>query len=147
MRVATILKAGTRYSRGDNKLRFHRAGKALLRRLVKELGLPKGSYEVRSNYGGMAVSGEVTLHTGPIRQSDLGLYVQIADYSGAGTLLFRTCAGPTDYVGGCNHYGWVEEIEDHLPEFAEKLLFLAGATEDSCFGKIPLWSDVPLRSY
>ncbi len=130
MRVATIMKTGTRYCRGDNKLLFHRTGKALLQRLAKELGLPKGSYEVRSNYGGMAVSGEVTLHTGPIQQSGLGLYVQIADYSGAGTLLFRVCAGPTDYIGGRNHFGWVEEIEDHLPEFAEKMQALAGVTAE-----------------
>ena len=41
---------------------FHSTARARLRRLAGELGLAPGSYDLRSNQGGIAVSGEITLH-------------------------------------------------------------------------------------
>ena len=78
---------------------FHSRARSQLRRLATALGLPPGSYDLRSNPAGIAVSGEITLHT------DF-LYVQ-ASQSVMGHdngILFRTCKGRKDYVGGPNNF-------------------------------------------
>jgi hypothetical protein len=78
---------------------FHKEGKKFLKNLAAEMGLEKGEFDVRSNMGGIAVSGEVTLHTDK-------LYVQLYE-SCVGErgiqALYRTCKGRKDYAGGQNH--------------------------------------------
>jgi hypothetical protein len=44
------------------KQRFHTAARARLRRLAATLRFPPRSFDLRSNLGGIAVSGEITLH-------------------------------------------------------------------------------------
>ena len=70
-----------------------------MRALAAVLALPKGSFDIRSNAGGIAVSGEVTLHAENI-------YVQISQscLGGGMGVLIRTCAGRRDYTGGRNHW-------------------------------------------
>src|SRR3546814_20655208 len=46
----------------DRKRRFHTVARARLRRLAVALGFPRASFDLRSNQGGHAVSGELTLH-------------------------------------------------------------------------------------
>lgn len=78
---------------------FHSRARSQLRGLATALGLPPGSYDLRSNPAGIAVSGEITLHTDC-------LYVQ-ASQSAMGSdngILFRTCKGRKDYVGGPNNF-------------------------------------------
>ena len=78
---------------------FHSRARSQLRRLATTLGLAPGSYDLRSNPAGIAVSGEITLHTDR-------LYVQ-ASRSVMGHdsgILFRTCKGRKDYVGGPNNF-------------------------------------------
>ena len=78
---------------------FHSRAKSQLLRLATALGLEPGSYDLRSNQAGIAVSGEITLHGDH-------LYVQVSQsamghHSG---VLFRTCKGRKDYVGGPNNF-------------------------------------------
>lgn len=82
------------------KRRFHITGRTRLKALAAELGLAPGSFDVRSNLGGIAVSGEVILHS-------QNLYVQICQpATGANTgILIRTCKGRQDYTGGTNNFG------------------------------------------
>ena len=73
--------------------------KSQLRRIATALGLEPGSYDLRSNQAGIAVCGEITLHGDR-------LYVQVSQsamghHSG---VLFRTCKGRKDYVGGPNNF-------------------------------------------
>lgn len=78
---------------------FHNRARSQLRRLAAALGLPPGSYDLRSNPAGIAVSGEITLHTDCV-------YVQ-ASQSAMGSdngILFRNCKGRQDYVGGLNNF-------------------------------------------
>lgn len=42
---------------------FHASGKRLMRRIASELGLVIRQYDLRSNLGGIGVSGEITLHS------------------------------------------------------------------------------------
>lgn len=105
------------------KRQFHSDGRTALKRLADALRLPKGSYDLRSNKAGIAVSGEVTLHGEEI-------YVQLAiSCMGPGhEIMFRRVTGRTDYCGDRNHYADIAELmapdrfaerirrELHLPE-------------------------------
>ena len=83
----------------EAKRLFHSRVRSQLRRIATALGLEHGSYDLRSNQAGIAVSGEITLHGDH-------LYVQVSQsatghHSG---VLFRTCEGRKDYVGGPNSF-------------------------------------------
>src|SRR5262247_2383644 len=97
----------------QRKASFHATARARLRALATELGLPRGSFDIRSNQGGIAVSGEVTLHHEKI-------YVQ-ALQSACGPrghgILIRTCNGRKDYTGGRNHWLPLERL-DHIKGLA-----------------------------
>lgn len=78
---------------------FHLEGKKFLHNLAKAIGAPAGTFDIRSNKGGMAVSGEVILHTDT-------LYVQLYESAirPGVEVLFRSCRGRSDYTGGQNFY-------------------------------------------
>lgn len=83
----------------QTKLLMHTQGKKFLKELAEKLGLEPADYSIRSNKGGAAVSGEVTLHADKI-------YVQISEFYGkAGvSVLYRACVSKTDYSGKQNHF-------------------------------------------
>ena len=78
---------------------FHSRARSQLRRVASALGLKPDTYDLRSNQAGIAVSGEIILHSDH-------LYVQVS-HSAMGYhsgVLFRTCKGRKDYVGGPNNF-------------------------------------------
>lgn len=81
------------------KRAFHIRARRQLKQLALALGLPTGAYDLRSNQGGIAVSGEVTLHADR-------LYVQASQPATGhdSGVLFRTCQGRKDYHGGPNNF-------------------------------------------
>lgn len=83
----------------EAKSRFHRAGKKALKKIAEALGLSPDQYDLRSNKGGIAVSGEITLHTD-------SLYIQISEpLMGRGNeIMYRSCKGRKDYCGGNNNF-------------------------------------------
>lgn len=83
----------------DQKRLFHSEARRRLLGLAAALGLAPDEYDLRSNQGGIAVSGEVTLHGDR-------LYVQASQpATGSDTgILFRSCKGRRDYVGGRNNF-------------------------------------------
>ena len=86
------------YCDAELKRGLHKDSAAYLRMLAEQLKLPEGSYEIRLNEGGIAGSGEITLH------SD-NLYVQISQWAGYEDLrlLIRGCRSRTDFSGLENH--------------------------------------------
>lgn len=103
---------------------MHIEGKKFLRDLAKEVGIPAGTFDVRSNKAGMAVSGEVTLH------SDR-LYIQLseASFRPGLELLYRTCKGRGDYTGGGNNYKSVPLLfayTDERDRFIQQLAEMGG---------------------
>lgn len=91
----------------SRKSDLHRIGKAFLRGLAEDIGLEKGSFDVRSNLGGMAVSGEVTLHGESI-------YIQLSEscmHRGV-SAMYRTCDGHKDYSGGRNNFVKLSDLAD-----------------------------------
>jgi hypothetical protein len=78
---------------------FHSHAQRQLKALAAALGLAADQYNLRSNEAGPAVSGEITLHADH-------LYVQVSQpATGADTgILFRSCSGRCDYIGGVNNF-------------------------------------------
>lgn len=96
----------------DAKAKFHKAAKKQLRLLGDALGLDRCNYDLRSNMGGIAVSGEVTLHHDNI-------YIQVSQpcWNTDTGVLFRTCKGRKDYVGGRNNCCSLGMLND-IPQLA-----------------------------
>ena len=93
----------------DAKRHFHRHARAQLLKLAEALGLDPSEYDLRSNAGGIAVSGEITLHADH-------LYVQASQpATRADTgILFRSCDGRRDYTGGRNNFASLDML--HRPD-------------------------------
>ena len=98
---------------------FHSTARSRLRRLADELGLKPGSYDLRSNKGGVAVSGEITLHHEQV-------YIQVHQsvIGGGLDVLIRTCAGRRDSSGGGNNFVPLAALDD-LPELADRVRMIA----------------------
>ncbi len=108
MTLDQILKNSLSYCDPALKKKFHSTAKKFLKELAKQIGLKPEDYDLRSNMGGIAVSGEITLHSDK-------LYIQICQGCGVGNVMYRSCKGRKDYSGGCNN--WCKNVEDlYLPE-------------------------------
>lgn len=90
----------------ERKKAFHREGKKFLASVAADLGLQKSDYDLRSNVAGIAVAGEVTLHTDTF-------YLQLCEsIMGRGfSVLHRSCKHRKDYTGGSNNFVAVEALE------------------------------------
>ncbi|MGX5805645.1 hypothetical protein ACWGS9_31140 [Bradyrhizobium sp. Arg314] len=105
---------------GQQKRRFHATARSRLKKLAAALCLPAGSYDVRSNKAGIAVSGEVTLH-------HTAVYIQVGQFgmsSGYG-ILIRTCKGRKDYTGGANHIVALALLDD-IPALSAAVRAITG---------------------
>jgi hypothetical protein len=94
---------------GAAKRLFHTKARHQLKKLADALGLPPDGFDLRSNKAGIAVSGEITLHADR-------LYVQVCQPATGGDtgVLYRTCTGRKDYVGGHNNFASLDLL--HRPD-------------------------------
>ncbi|TAN03165.1 MAG: hypothetical protein EPN36_14300 [Rhodanobacteraceae bacterium] len=109
------------------KAAFHRVAKKYLRRLAATLALPKGSYSIHSNQGGIAVSGEVTLHS-----EHLHLWVEQSCIGSADRVVwYRGCHGQKDYTGMVNHAADASELVDtpRMADLCRAVIAQAEATD------------------
>lgn len=101
---------------------FHREGRRVLREVAKRLGLAPGSFTIRSNMGGVAVCGEVVLHSDK-------LYINLAaeGHPSNRTFWFRRVSGrPAKrgerYFSGPNHhmtFGALTDLDEAVKHFQE----------------------------
>lgn len=98
-----------------NKAIFQSSARLLMREIVREFKI--GAYSLRTNKGGLAVSGEVTLHTNTI-------YIQASQklFQKGIQLLVRQCEGQRDYCGKVNYYHEFDQGRDHLEELISRLI-------------------------
>jgi len=100
------------YCEPQLKVTAHHLAKQFLHEFaIKSLRLNENQFEVRSNFGGPAVSGEVTLHTDPLptscyepKISLYGVYIQIQQSALGRTVLWRSCNDRKDYSGHKNNW-------------------------------------------
>jgi hypothetical protein len=120
------------------KQRFHTAARARLRRLATTLGFRPRSFDLRSNLGGIAVSGEITLHHDDV-------YIQVCQpASGADSgILIRTCQGRRDYTGGRNHLAPLRLLDD-APTLVARVRAVI-ATKNSAVSAAPSSRSAPAR--
>lgn len=107
------------------KRRFHSTARSRLKKLAAELHLAAGTFEVRSNKAGIAVSGEITLHHDRF-------YLQVSQFglsSGHG-ILIRTCKGRKDFSGGPNHFVRLDLLDD-IPALATAVRAITGVTSSA----------------
>lgn len=120
--LVVLAHKGVSYDEQAKKL-FHSDGRKALKRLADALGLADDSYDLRSNKGGIAVSGEVTLHG-----EEIYVQLSIGSMGRDREIMFRRVAGRKDYCGDRNHWAAIGELlepdrfaarirrELHLPE-------------------------------
>lgn len=82
----------------EAKCAFHRDARAALR-AARHLGLEPDQYDLRSNFAGPAVSGEITLHG-----DEIYVQVSIPCIRPGREVMFRRCKGRQDYLGARNHF-------------------------------------------
>ena len=80
---------------GKLKQEYRNLGRRILKDIAERMGLTKGQYDIRWNPGGIACSGDSTLHTDKV-------YVALHDNCGSGWFYWRTVKGRKDYSGGAN---------------------------------------------
>lgn len=112
--LKTLCYRGVSYDEAA-KRQFHSEGSVAMRRLADALGLAEGSFEIRSNKGGIAVSGEITLHGEEVWvQLSLGLMGPNRE------VMYRRVRGRSDHVGDRNHYASIRDLLGP-DRFAEQL--------------------------
>lgn len=94
----------------DRKALFHRVAKARLRLLAKKLNFDAQDYDIRSNQGGIAVSGEAILH-------HIGVYIVVS--LGSPGIMIRKCNGRRDFSGGPNTWLPLTELDGDLSKLAD----------------------------
>src|SRR3546814_2709641 len=79
---------------------LHTEGRAALQVLAKALALGSGSFDVRSNKAGPAVSGEVTLHA-----EMLWAQLSLGPFGPGREICFRRVQSRGDHIGEGNYWG------------------------------------------
>ncbi len=77
------------------KQAFARQARALLKNLAIAMGLKPGEYDLASMRGGIAVNGEMVLHTNTV-------YIMVGALPDQ--VLVRACRSRRDYKGYANHW-------------------------------------------
>lgn len=102
--LVTLARRGVGYD-SDAKAAFHSEGRKAMTRLATALGLQRGRFQVRSNMAGIAVSGEIILHT-----DDFYIQLELSCMGPGSEVMFRSCVDRKDYVGGRNHFASIQEL-------------------------------------
>ena len=113
---AFIALVGTDLGYNDEgKREFHDKASGILYSLALALGYTGPEFEVRHNLGGIAVSGEITLHS-------TTLYVQLSQTCLGRDMgfMWRTVKDRKDYTGGPNQWAKWEELLD-MPALVRKM--------------------------
>ena len=96
--LVALARRGISYD-PEAKRAFHREARSALRVAARHLGLDPDQYDLRSNFAGPAVSGEITLHG-----DEIYVQVSIPCIRPGREVMFRRCKGRQDYLGDRNHF-------------------------------------------
>lgn len=119
--LLTLARRDVSYD-AEAKAAFHSEGRKAMKHLAIVLGLQRGQYQVRSNQGGIAVSGEISLDT-----SELYVQLDLGCMGPGNEVMFRSISGRRE---GHNNWASISELLD-AECFAERLRREIGLTEAS----------------
>ena len=112
----------------DNKAAFLRHGRTIAKAIAKQLGLHPSQYTIRVNPGGIAVGGDVHLHTdvfearlNEFETHPIGLYVDLGSSRLGPRFMARACAGRQDYTGAVNQWFAADSVLN-LPALCDRLI-------------------------
>ncbi len=100
--LISLTKSEIHAYEGYSKANFKRLGTKYLKMIAKRLGCTE---KVSWNPGGIAVSGDIILHTEH-------LYVNMSQCGLGMGFMYRSCKGIKDYTGGTNHWMQWEKLLD-----------------------------------
>lgn len=102
--LRTLACRGVSYDEAAKRV-FHAEGRAAMRRLAEALELDGGSFDIRSNKAGPAISGEITLHGDEV-WVQLSLSCMGPDHE----VLFRQVRSRSDHIGDRNRWASINEL-------------------------------------
>ena len=102
--LVTLAYRGVAYD-AEAKKAFHSEARKALGRLAESLGYERCNFDIRSNPGGVTVSGDVILHS-----DELYVTVSCGGFSHNGEIMYRRCKGRRDYTGDRNRYAGIREL-------------------------------------
>lgn len=102
--LKTLALRGVAYDEPAKRL-FHSEGRAAMRRLAEALGMEEGSYDIRTNKAGPAVSGEITLHG-----ETLWVQLSLGPFGPDREVCFRKVQDRQDHIGERNCWASVREL-------------------------------------
>ena len=112
--LVTLAYRGVAYD-VEAKKAFHSESRKALVRLADALGYERRDFDIRSSQGGVAVSGEIILHS-----DELYVTVSCGGFSQNGEIMYRRCSSRRDYTGERNHYAGIRDLTNP-GAFATKL--------------------------
>lgn len=102
--LRTLAYRGVSYDEAAKRV-FHREGRQAMCRLAEALELEPGSYDVRSDKGGVAISGDITLHG-----EDVWVRLSLSPFGAGREVAFRRVNGRTDHFGDRNRWASINEL-------------------------------------
>ncbi|HEX7854999.1 MAG TPA: hypothetical protein VF503_15020 [Sphingobium sp.] len=102
--LRTLAYRGVAYDEAAKRT-FHAEGRLAMRRLAEALGLEDGSYDIQSNKGGPAVSGEITLHG-----EHVWVRLSLEGLGQDNEIVFRSVRGRDDHCGDRNRAASISEL-------------------------------------
>lgn len=102
--LRTLAYRGVSYDEPAKRV-FHSEGRAAMRRLAEALELIEGSFDIRSNKGGTAISGEITLHG-----DEVWVRLSLGVFGTGHEVAFRQVRGRDDHLGDRNRWASVDEL-------------------------------------
>lgn len=105
-KLLTLMQSELSYN-AANKKAFHAEAKKVLRQVAKKMDLSTGDFDIKSNQAGVAVSGEIHLHTD-------GLYITISGpiFMDKTEIMYRQCNGRKESTGGANQWVCLSRLLD-----------------------------------
>ena len=89
----------------EAKRAFHREARSALRVAARHLGLEPDQYDLRSNFAGPAVSGEITLHG-----EEVWVQLSLSALGPDNEIVYRRVRGRSDHLGDRNRRASVRDL-------------------------------------
>ncbi|MFZ2979718.1 MAG: hypothetical protein WA085_01680 [Sphingobium sp.] len=102
--LKTLAYRGVAYDEPAKRV-FHSEGRAAMRRLAEALSLAEGTYDVRSDKGGPAVSGDITLHG-----EEVWVRLSLGPLGADHEIAYRKVKGRGDHIGDRNRWASVRDL-------------------------------------